>query len=264
MVISPVSLVCNEKDKEVALSDLKEIIKHFPSTSYQFHYFQWQLPEGDNKKLMKRDEMAVIAVLKTKSVVFTDCYFGMPKNDRIAYLFHEVCHFHTYSSVSDSMRIWQELENNRAEYWPNRHNPSKEQCAKESYGYCLTMFNEQLADKAMLEYCPDLLKIKMMEGANHYLENIKQEPDLQYMLQVLLDADRCIELVKDIPEFEENVKERHKLRNEIIKQLKADNDTELINLLIEYEGKMLEEIKKENAEEMISVFNEFISKVILR
>ncbi len=259
---------------QILEKDLQELFKNidFGKDSYELKEFYFETAIAEDKKIIKQFEESIASVVWDKpsgkgTIFFEEKYFKLDSNARLAYLFHEICHLHTYSFENNCETIIDERQTILDRYFDeakrNRIVSTQELIAKNKYSYILTLFNENLADKLMIKLNSSLLKTKIKSSTESYKSRLNNGfPYHNTPFIIMIDTKRTIELIKENEKYKEQLEALEELHKLYFDFLKGECDKNLFKLFVEYENSFLNLILSEDCQKFVETFEQFISRLI--
>lgn len=262
MLISPIYLIAHENHQQVLSEDFASLFKNvdFGKDGYKSSDFQFKQPSnGDGLLMQQRKSMIAFCVWEKSAIYFSDDYFELEEQERIAYFFHEICHFTTYSLNPESINIVEEgnkIKDEWAEEAANNNGMVTTQILlhKHNHLYLLNLFNEWVADREMLSLNERLYTVKLRSSIKNAFNNVEEYYYHNAYIKII-DCMRSIKLVKTIGSFESELKELEKLLSTLIKSLKDDCDEKRYEVYSKFKEKLSSSYESGKAANTIANFN---------
>lgn len=268
-LIKPIQIISKEEHKDILLNDLQKVFKKvsFDKNSYKLSDFEFKVPVHEDKILIGTIKSSVaVCVWEKSSIYFSEEYFDLNESVRIAYFFHEICHFVIYSTNEQSEKIV--LEGNKIkdayvdEAAKNNVIINQNLISKNNHKYLLNLFNEQLTDNEMIKLNEDLFKIKLKSNISSNFNKFKEDDYFFNLFILLIDCIRSTELIKNKKDYSKELKRLLEFSKQPIKALKDNCEKERYEVYMNYKDKLLERYESEDAILTIGVFNELIETLI--
>jgi len=255
-LIAPIKLIAKEKYKPIVTHNLKSLFSqvNFGKSGYKVKNFSYESPKEKDLKIMKDGESTVAFTYWDKeknmqNIYLSDNYFKLSDNERISYLFHEICHYHTYSFNEECVKIKNKCKEVGGRI-PERH-----------YLELLKSFNENFADKQMIKTNLELYRTKLNSGRKADSEYVSKVKNDYNIYRHLIDISRIIKLIGNNTGLLNELKKIKNLSQQFQDKLEKAFDPRMYKFYIEYKDKFLISYELGDAEKTILLFEDFINEL---
>lgn len=204
-----------------------------------------------------------------QKIYFSSAYFDCSSKIRLAYLFHEICHYMGYSFYPNSAKIVQikgEIcdefnEQNKKRKLPRAEGISEIIINRCKYRYILSAVNEREADRLMIEIDEELYREKLIAQIKEYRDRAPKLDQAHDIFNHMIDVYRSIDLIKELKGYDEQIKGLNEIAEILRPNLDGKIMEEKVTILLNSIDKLRSLIGKSDATNILPFFEKLMREL---